>query len=951
MKYRADVRPPKRRAKPVLDQAPSRARAEDAWRRGEAGDSAWLERAHRLAPSDQNLRFALAMRRLRTGNAAGAVPLFADMAERFGVRECWAGLAAAHLALGQAAEARQALQAALSGFETDAGLAALAGQGAGPAGWCGLRTDGVVLIGGQGPPVRLVLDGVQLAEVASAQPFVLPAAARQGSVLCVEREGHGLLGSPIDLAALRRLEGFVERDGNRVTGFAWHPGAPERPPRLRVLSAEGAELQLFVATAWCDDVEGSAPLFRPRAFACEAPAGLTVHVVGEDGRDLLGSPLAPVTPDGPPILPAAPAVARADAALPVCVIVPVYRGERVTLDCLAAVLATLAPPHRLVVVDDASPEPALVAALEQLAAAGRLTLLRTRAGARGFPAAANTGLRAAGGDHAILLNSDTLVAPGWLEGLRDAACSAPDIGTATPLSNEATIFSYPEPGGGNPAPGLEETVALAALAARANAGRLVDVPTAHGFCMFIRADCLAATGLLDQQSFAQGYGEENDFTERASALGWRHVAVPAVYVAHRGSVSFGAAREHLLARNLRVLGARYPTYRARVADFVAADLLAPARRRLDEARWLGRPAGAGGSVLLITHSLGGGTARIVAERAAAVQQAGHVPVVLSAADGLCAVGDPDGGFPNLAYALPREFGRLARLLAAGRPVRAELHHLLGHDHSVLRLLATLGVAYDVWVHDYAWFCARLSFVTGEGRFCGEAEPRICETCLAQWGRGIDDSVAPASLRRRSATDFRRAASVVVPSQDVASRVVRHVPGLVPRVLPWEADPPFAAPRVLPQAGGLLVAVVGAIGMEKGFAVLLACAQDAAARALDLSFTVIGYTVDDDALLATGRAFITGEFTRAEAAGLIAAQGAHMAFLPSVWPETWCYALSDAWAAGLSVAAFDIGTPAARIRAAGRGWVLPLGLPPPRLNDLFLRLAAPPSGAPDTAGVF
>jgi glycosyltransferase involved in cell wall biosynthesis len=134
-----------------------------------------------------------------------------------------------------------------------------------------------------------------------------------------------------------------------------------------------------------------------------------------------------------------------------------------------------------------------------------------------------------------------------------------------------------------------------------------------------------------------------------------------------------------------------------------------------------------------------------------------------------------------------------------------------------------------------------------------------------------------------------------------------------------------------------VAVVGAIGLEKGFEVLLACARDAAERDLALEFVVVGYTVDDTALLATGRAFVTGEFARAEAATLIAAQGAQLAFLPSVWPETWCYALSDAWAAGLSAAVFAIGTPADRVRAQGRGWVLPLGLPADRVNEVLLSL--------------
>jgi glycosyltransferase involved in cell wall biosynthesis len=188
--------------------------------------------------------------------------------------------------------------------------------------------------------------------------------------------------------------------------------------------------------------------------------------------------------------------------------------------------------------------------------------------------------------------------------------------------------------------------------------------------------------------------------------------------------------------------------------------------------------------------------------------------------------------------------------------------------------------------------------------------------------------------------------VIVPSEDVARRVVRHAPGVAPVVRPWEADPPFTPPRVAWRGGRLIVAVVGAIGIDKGFDVLLACARDAAARALDLCFVVVGYTVDDQALLATGRVFITGEFGRDEATGLIRAQAAHLAFLPSIWPETWCYALSDMWEAGLAVAAFDIGTPAERIRRAGGGWLLPLGLPAPAVNKMLL--AAARRGAADAA---
>jgi glycosyltransferase involved in cell wall biosynthesis len=190
----------------------------------------------------------------------------------------------------------------------------------------------------------------------------------------------------------------------------------------------------------------------------------------------------------------------------------------------------------------------------------------------------------------------------------------------------------------------------------------------------------------------------------------------------------------------------------------------------------------------------------------------------------------------------------------------------------------------------------------------------------------------------SADLLARAERVVAPSEDVAARIRRHFGGARVTVRAWEADPPRRV-AVAPAPGPLRVAVVGAIGMEKGFYLLLECARDAAARKLPLRFQVVGYTEDDTPLLETGCVDITGPFEAGTAKQLLAKSACDIAFLPSIWPETWCYALSDAWEAGLDVAVLDIGTPAERVRRTGRGWVLPLNLPAARVNDVLLNLQA------------
>ncbi len=296
-----------------------------------------------------------------------------------------------------------------------------------------------------------------------------------------------------------------------------------------------------------------------------------------------------------------------------------------------------------------------------------------------------------------------------------------------------------------------------------------------------------------------------------------------------------------------------------------------------------------------------------------------------------------GDFPNLGYALPEELDALADLLRAGRPRHVELHHMLGHAAAVLELPGRLGVPLDTYVHDYALFCPRIALVGRTGRYCGEPAIAGCVACVGELGSHLEETIAVPEMVARSAGVLAASRRVVAPSADAAARLRRHFPRTRPEVLPWEDD--AGLPPLAPAPGGPVrrVCVPGAIGIEKGYDVLLALVQDARARRLLISFIVVGYTHDDTALMDAGPVFVTGEYAEAEAVALIRAQRAHLALIPSVWPETWCYALSRAWQAGLPAAAFDLGAPADRIRRIGRGWVLPLGLSPSALNDALLRL--------------
>ncbi len=263
------------------------------------------------------------------------------------------------------------------------------------------------------------------------------------------------------------------------------------------------------------------------------------------------------------------------------VIVPVYRGLEQTRHCIESVLTSAqTTPFELVLVDDASPEGELTRYLDTLAGRDGVTLLRN-AHNLGFVQTVNRGMTLHGERDVVLLNSDTEVANDWLDRLRGCVYSAPDIATATPFSNYATICSYPIFCADNEMPpdiGLAE---LDRVFGEVNAGKLVDLPTAVGFCMYIRRVCLDQVGLFDAGRFGRGYGEENDFSRRAAKVGWRNVLCADTFVFHAGGVSFGAERAALAPAAAEVLPRLHPEYAALVQEFVAEDPPAKYRRAVD----------------------------------------------------------------------------------------------------------------------------------------------------------------------------------------------------------------------------------------------------------------------------------------------------------------------------------------------------------------------------------
>jgi GT2 family glycosyltransferase/glycosyltransferase involved in cell wall biosynthesis len=575
------------------------------------------------------------------------------------------------------------------------------------------------------------------------------------------------------------------------------------------------------------------------------------------------------------------------------IIIPVYRGIDETRACIESVMATcnanIISPHEIVVVNDASPETDIATYLVKLADEKKITLLVNPQN-QGFVRSCNRALTLHADRDVVLLNSDTVVANDWLGRLRMCAYSAENIASVTPFSNNATLCSYPRPFVDNPiAP--TQTESLDALFAQANAGLSVEIPTAVGFCMFMRRDAIVAVGLFDEAAFGRGYGEENDWCCRAEKLGWVHKLAADVFVWHRGGVSFGSDAAKQQAAASLVIAQRYPDYDKAVQEFRRRDPSRSVRRAVDLQRLCNssKPR-----VLFINHRLPGDVERHVRDLVSIVANDLEVLILRpNAPQGVTLQWGREGEDFAAHFCTETDWNFLMGMLQQLGIQRVHIHHVHEHSIRIIDIASCLGVPLDITLHDY--FPVTSSYQTAPGGTFG-----LQDGSVHPWG--LSDDV----WRKRFAVLLKSAARVIAPSHDLADRIHSHFENI--RI---EVHPHFEI-ALVPPAKFVKILVLGDMNADNGLDVVVACAREAQIHHLPLCFKIMGYTerlVDQYPDIPL---FIHGSCDAHELLQLIEMERADAFLFPAQIPESFSYLLSLAKASALPIVASRLGAFAERL---------------------------------------
>jgi len=182
--------------------------------------------------------------------------------------------------------------------------------------------------------------------------------------------------------------------------------------------------------------------------------------------------------------------------------------------------------------------------------------------------------------------------------------------------------------------------------------------------------------------------------------------------------------------------------------------------------------------------------------------------------------------------------------------------------------------------------------------------------------------------------------VIAPSTDVAKRMRRYLPELEIAVWPhpeFETHSPPAIARVL---------VLGNLSREKGLRVVAACAADAKARGLPLTFRVLGSTTEPVAQSPEVPLSIVGQYEEAALPTLLAAEKPDVIFFPAQVPETYSYTLSVALATGLPIVVSSLGALPERVSGHARASTVRWNASTAEWNAALIAAAA--LAAPDAA---
>ena len=417
---------------------------------------------------------------------------------------------------------------------------------------------------------------------------------------------------------------------------------------------------------------------------------------------------------------------------PIDIIIPVYNGYEFLEPLFDSIEEHTTSPYRLIVVNDCSPDEKVKPYLLKRLKSHPTALFIDHTENQGFLKSVNEAYTHTQ-NHFVLLNTDTEVPSFWLERLMYPILHMENIASTTPFTNSGEIASFPNFVADNDIFDSMSVEDLDSSFKTVNPEKFyAEVPTGVGFCMGVNADLAKKIGMFAEDTFGKGYGEENDWCQRAIKEGYKNLIVPNLFVYHKHGGSFTAEeKQKLLQKNAVTLLERHPNYSKDVNKYLEENPHETLRHLLV----LKASNQTHGMHLIFDHFLGGGANLYIQERIEQYLKEDK-NTLLIAYDFYSHCYILTHRYKNYDFSFKiTDFEELTQFIDSLQLAEIFINNFVSYKnpHTLLSYIDALvdnsSAKLILPIHDFYTLCPSYNLLNEEGKYCNVPEIEKCSACM------------------------------------------------------------------------------------------------------------------------------------------------------------------------------------------------------------------------------
>ena len=624
------------------------------------------------------------------------------------------------------------------------------------------------------------------------------------------------------------------------------------------------------------------------------------------------------------------------------IIIPIYNAYDDLTKCIDSVKKwTDLDKNRLILIDDCSPDERIKPYLKSIEDKNIKVIFNEKN--QGFSGNINLGMSQSEENDVLLLNSDTVVTKKWLDKIVECAYSDVSIATVTPLSNNATLCSVPNFCEEDTIPEGFTIDSFAELIETISLNMVPEIPVAHGFCMFVKREVIRKIGMFDAETFGRGYGEENDFCHRAEQIGYRHVMCDNTFIFHSGTSSFlSEEKKRYIEEHDKILKERYPYQIQKVAEHCRDN---PNSVVFENVKvFSGLRCNNKKNIFYLVQSdfredasdNVGGTQLHVKDLTLGLKNEYNVFVAARDYNYLNVtgyIGDKEyffkfyiGEKPKYPIFYDKKMADLyGQLLEAFRIDLVHIHHTYGLTLDLYKQSYEREIPVYVTLHDYYSICPMIKMLDQKNDLCiGKDSEARCTECLNEQ-QDIAKTVNYIKIwREEFGSVLKQADKIIVPSESAGKIIVSYYSFLKDKICVIEhgSNVLRKIERADEKNKKFHVAFLGGISPAKGSEYAFQMVKNSSS---DIEWFLFGMFGHNDLSMMNRRNFHKiGGYKREDLPDLMEKYRIDLICILPIWPETFCYTISEAVLCGIPVLATEIGAVGERVKALGCGWTVPHG---------------------------